>query len=103
MRESTYQGKLIKKLGRLYPGCVVIKQDPGYMQGVLDLLFLHGTFWALLEAKASAEASYRPNQEYYIEMFNNMSFAARIHPGNEEEVLRALQFAYESRGNSRVS
>jgi hypothetical protein len=101
--ESVYQNKLISRLHRMFPGCVVLKNDAEYIQGVPDLTILFGSRWAMLEVKADANAPYRPNQEYYLEMFNEMSFAACIHPDNEEEVLDALQHAFEFGGHSRVS
>lgn len=96
MTEAAYQGKLIRKLKRMFPGCVVLKNDPGYQQGMLDLTLLFGSMWAMLEVKASAQARTRPNQGYYVEQLDNMSFAAFIYPENEEEVLIALQEAFAS-------
>jgi hypothetical protein len=43
-----------------------------------------------------ASASRQPNQDYYVEQLDEMSFAAYIYPENEEEVLSALQQAFES-------
>ena len=91
MRESVYQSKLIKKIEQLLPGCVVIKNDPEQRQGLPDLLILYSYTWAMLEVKASATSPERPNQAYYVDLFNNMSFASFIFPENEEEVLDALQ------------
>lgn len=98
MTEAVYQGQLIKKLKRIFPGCVVLKNDPQYQQGILDLTLLWGLSWAMLEVKASATASERPNQRYFVEQLAEMSFAAFICPENEEEVLFALQEAFTSRG-----
>lgn len=96
MTESAYQAKLIKKLGKLLPGCVVLKNDPQYLQGILDLTVLYENQWAMLEVKLSADSPYQPNQEYYIEHLGSMSFTSVIHPENEEEVLHALQGAFAS-------
>lgn len=103
MTEAAYQGRLIRKLKRLFPGCVILKNDPQYQQGILDLTLLWGWFWAMLEVKASANASERPNQRYFVEQLDDMSFAAFISPDNEEEVLIALQEAFASRGAACVS
>lgn len=102
-RESNYQASLIKKLERLFPGCVIMKNDANYRQGMLDLTILWRRYWASLEVKASASAPDRPNQGYYIEKLDSMSFAARIFPENEEEVLNALQQAFGSRRRARIS
>jgi hypothetical protein len=94
--ESAYQARLIRKLKRMFPGCVVLKNDSQYIQGILDLTLLWKRYWAMLEVKASRTASHQPNQEYYVEQLDNMSFAAFIYPENEEEVLSALQEAFAS-------
>src|SRR3954451_8164404 len=96
MTENQYQTKLIKKLKRIFPGCVVMKTDSSYQQGFPDLLVLWHEFWASLEVKPMASASRQPNQDYYVEQLDEMSFAAYIYPENEEEVLSALQQAFES-------
>lgn len=96
MAESSYQSKLIKKLERLFPGCVVMKNDSSYCQGFPDLTILWDDKWATLEVKGSASASYQPNQEHYVGQLNAMSFSAFIYPENEQEVLVALQEAFAS-------
>lgn len=97
MAENAYQAKLIKKLGRMFPGCEILKNDSGYKQGILDLSIFWGPCWAMLEVKPSASAKLRPNQGYYVRKMNDMSFAAIIFPENEEEVLTALSEAFASR------
>jgi hypothetical protein len=95
--ENQYQAKLIRKLQKLFPGCVVVKNDPLYQQGIPDLTLLYESFWAALEVKASLTAKKQPNQGYFIRLLNRFSFAAFICPENEREVLGALQEAFESR------
>jgi hypothetical protein len=48
MTENQYQAKLIKKIKARFPGCVVLKNDPIYQQGVPDLIVLWKDFWASL-------------------------------------------------------
>lgn len=103
MRESTYQRNLITKLYRLFPGCVIQKQDPTNEQGIPDLLILFEDRWAMLEVKVSATAPERPNQGYYVDKYNGLSFAAFIHPQNEEQVLHDLQSAFGARRKTRIS
>ena len=91
MRENTYQSKVIRELKARFPGCIVLKNDSTYLPGVPDLLILWHDLWAALEVKASQEARERPNQRYYVELMDNMSFAAFIYPENHEEVMDALQ------------
>lgn len=103
VNENAFQAKLIKEIERLLPGCMVLKNDPNYIQGVPDLTVLYKKKWAVLECKKSLKASYRPNQEFYISKMNNMSFAASICPENKEEVLDALQQSLRPRRNTRIS
>lgn len=103
MRESMYQIELIKKLRLLFDGCIVLKNDSGYMQGIPDLLVLYMDRWGALEVKSSANEPYQPNQEWYLQKMDAMSFAACIYPENEEEILDALQSAFTTRRKARFS
>jgi hypothetical protein len=100
--ESQYQAKIIKKLERLFPGCFIIRTDPAHRQGVPDLIVLWRKHWAALEVKLSPLSNVQPNQDYYIDQLNSMMFGAYIYPDNEEEVLDALQQAFESPRRARV-
>jgi hypothetical protein len=91
--ERAYQAYLIKELKGLFPGCIVLKNDTDYIQGIPDLLILWENRWAALEVKASANSRQQPNQDYYIRQMDQMSFAAFIYPEIEEEILYALQQA----------
>ena len=102
MRENKFQGDLIKDLKALFPGCIVLKNDPNYIQGIPDLLILYGKKWATLECKKSHDAPVRPNQQYYVKRMNKMSFSRFIFPENKEEVLRELQSAFKSGRSTRV-
>lgn len=106
MRERDYQAGLIKKLKRLYPGCIVLKNDSSYMQGIPDLLVLYKDRWAALEVKVREPKSsdaFEPNQEWFLETMNEMSYAACIFPENEEDILSGLQHTFSSRRSTRVS
>lgn len=96
MRENEFQAQVIRRLKREFE-CVVIKQDPDFLQGIPDLLILCGDRWAMLEVKASINAPDRPNQPHYVAMFDAMSFARFIYPENEDEVFDELQQALEPR------
>lgn len=89
--ERDFQAKLIKEIKNEFPGCMVMKTDPTYIQGLPDLLILHNDKWAALEVKRSAKASKRPNQDYYVGKMNDMSFASFIYPENKEDVLDELR------------
>ena len=96
MLENEFQSKLIKEIKRRFPGCIVLKNDPTYIQGIPDLLVLYKDKWAALEVKKEAKASHRPNQDYYVEKMNEMSFSRFIYPENKKEVLDELRRTFES-------
>ena len=96
MNEGRYKTKVIKKLEALFPGCLILKNDASYVQGIPDLTIFYNDRWAMLEVKISEKASSQPNQEHYIHVLDAMSFAAFIYPENEEAVLNALQSAFGS-------
>ncbi len=88
--ESEFQHNLKKELKELLPGCMILKLDPNDTQGIPDLLILYENKWATLENKKSAKAKHRPNQDYYVEKMDNMSFSRFIYPENKEEVVEKL-------------
>jgi hypothetical protein len=94
VREGEYQTKIIKRLEELFPGCVILKNDPQYYQGIPDLSIFWKHHWAMLEVKLHRSAGVQPNQQHYVEQMNGMSFAAFIYPENEEIVLHDLQSAF---------
>jgi hypothetical protein len=95
--ERDYQASLIKLLEELFPGCIILKNDESYQQGIPDLTLLWRDRWAFLEVKAYEGAPEQPNQRYFIETADRLSFGAFIYPENEEEVLHALQHAFRAR------
>lgn len=94
--ERDFQSKLIKELKTMFEGCIVMKNDSSYIQGIPDLLVLYKDKWASLECKRSSSAKHRPNQEYYVDLMDGMSFSRFICPENKEEVLHELQQTFES-------
>lgn len=103
MRESQFQRHLIDRLERIFPGCMIIKVGSREIQGLPDLLILWHDHWAVLEVKQSEKAARQPNQEYYVDKLNQMSFASFISPENEGDVLHALQTAFGVDRQTRVS
>lgn len=96
-KESAFQSQLIKDLKKEFPGCIVLKNDPNYKRGIPDLLVLNDDKWAALEVKRSKDASHRPNQDYYVEKMNGMSYASFVDPENKEEVLNELKRTFKSK------
>lgn len=92
--ESKFQAELIRDIKETFPGCIVLKNDPNYLQGVPDLTIFWKDKWATLEVKKSANASHQPNQDYYVSVMDYMSFSKFIYPENKEEVLDELQQSF---------
>ena len=91
--ESGFQDKLRDELKKLFPGCMIFKMDQ--IQGIPDLLILYKNKWATLECKRNKGAIKRPNQEYYVDLMNKMSFSRFIRPENMDEVLRELKEVFK--------
>ena len=89
--ESKFQKELIDEIKDRYPGCIILKNDSGYIQGFPDWTILYKDKWAVLEAKRNDKASHQPNQEYYVDKLNSMSFSRFVYPENKEQVLEELQ------------
>lgn len=93
--ESQFQKELIDEIKELFPGCIVLKNDSSYIQGFPDWTVFYRDKWAILEAKRSMRASRQPNQEYYIDILDRMSFARFVYPENKDEVLYELQLFFD--------
>lgn len=102
-KESAFQKGLIDDLKKRFPGCMVLKNDPNYIQGIPDLLVLYEGRWAALECKKAKQASHQPNQDYYVERMNEMSFSRFVYPENKENILDELQQSFQSCRPARFS
>lgn len=102
-KESVFQRKLTLEIAKTFPGSILLKNNARYIQGFPDWLVLYEDRWAALECKKSAEASHRPNQDYYIETLDEMSYAAFVYPENEKEILDELQRALRLDREARLS
>ena len=90
MAENRFKTNLIKEIEYMFPGCIITHLDPNEIQGIPDLLILYENKWAVLEGKDYANAKHQPNQDYYVDLMDRMSFAAFIYPENKDEVLDDL-------------
>ena len=93
-KESDFQSSLIKELKKRYEGCMVLKNDPNYKQGIPDLTVLYKDRWAALECKRGEKEKHQPNQDYYVGKMNEMSFSAFIFPENKDSVLKDLDTVF---------
>lgn len=105
MLENKYQPKFIKKVRELFPGCVILKNDSGYQQGIPDWTIFYQDMWAIIEIKKeppTRDEDFEPNQQWFLGEFNKWSFAACVFPENEKEVLDGLQRSFASGGPARL-
>ena len=93
--ERSFQASLIREIKKRFEDCIVTKLDSSHIQGIPDLLILWKDKWATLECKRSAKAHRQPNQEYYVERMNDMSFSRFIFPENRKEVLDELEQTFK--------
>lgn len=95
MKESEFQAKLIREIKKRFPGAIVLKNDPNYIQGFPDLTVLYKDHWAILEIKRSEKASHQPNQDYYVSQADRMSVGRFVYPENMMEVLDDLARSFQ--------
>lgn len=91
MLENKFKQNLITEIRQRLPGCIITHLDPNEIQGIPDILILYKNRWATLEGKKSLHEPHRPNQDYYVDLMNEMSFSRFICPENKEEILDELQ------------
>jgi len=96
MLERNFQAQLIQEIKSMFPGCIVMKNDSSYIQGIPDLTIFYKNKWATLECKKSAREKKQPNQEYYVGLMDEMSFSKFICPENKEEVLYELSRTFKT-------
>lgn len=96
MLENRFKTKLVKEIKDMFPGCIITHLDPNEIQGIPDLLILYKDKWAALEGKKTADASIRPNQSYYVDRMNEMSYASFIYPENKERVINEISQLFKS-------
>lgn len=94
--ESKFQKELMDKIRMRYPGCVIIKNDSGYIQGFPDWTILYKDKWAVLETKREKNATHQPNQDYYVTKLDSMSFSRFVYPENEDYILTELSKIFDA-------
>lgn len=102
MTENKYQMSLITRLQDEFKGCIIVKNNPNWIQGIPDILVLYNDKWAALECKRNCRASHRPNQDYYVNRMDEMSFASFIFPENEEFVMNRLKKYFKEDGHNDI-
>ena len=88
--ESKFQKDLMDEIKQRYPGAITLKNDSSNIQGFPDWTILYEDKWAVLEAKRERGARKQPNQDYYVDKLDKMSFSRFVYPENKDEVLEDL-------------
>lgn len=96
-KENKFQADLVKEIKKRFPGAIILKNDANYLQGIPDLTILWKRCWAMLECKKSSNEIHQPNQDFYIEMADDLSFGRFIYPENKEAILDEMERAFKIR------
>jgi hypothetical protein len=90
--ESKFKRQLEKDILALYPDAEIVKNNT--RQGFPDITIYWREHFALVETKDECGAHYQPNQNWYIEKFQQYTPSYSVYPENKEEFLHDLQFAF---------
>jgi len=99
--ERNFQPVVIQRLQAMLPGAIVYKNAP--FQGFPDVMVLYKHTWAVLECKRSPDEPFQPNQRYYLDLTNEMSFSRVVFPENLDKVLEELYAYFTARTATCVS
>lgn len=97
MLEKDFQKKFIRELEAIFDGCILIKNDAGYIQGFPDWTMFYKNKYAVLEIKKNKNAQHQPNQDYYIDLIDSMGFARFVYPENKNDVIEDLKRYFKKR------
>lgn len=90
--EGKFQSKLKEDIYKTFPEAFIHKTECNERQGAPDLLITYKGRCAYLECKRSADASHRPNQDYYVNKINkDGGFARFIYPENADETMKEME------------
>lgn len=100
--EKDFEQDLCKELEATFPGCVILKNDPNYIQGFPDRLILFKNKWAAFETKRETKSARQVNQEYYVSKLDDMSYSRFVSPENKDEFVDELQSTFGTRRKARA-
>lgn len=92
--ESEIEKSFMEELNERLPDGWWIKGNSMMQQGIPDRMFLWQDRWAMLEFKRAENSVLQENQDWFIDKFNHMSFAAFVSAENYYEVLDEIQAAF---------
>lgn len=94
--ESETEKSFKKDLNDRLPGGWWVKGNSQMQQGIPDQTFYYEDHWAMFEFKRAENSDLQENQDWYIQKFNEMSYARFVSPANYDEVLDEVQEAFGS-------
>jgi len=94
--EKQFRSKLIGEIKKEYPGAVILNTHPSNIQGFPDLLVLYGPNWVALEVKKSATSRRGPNQIYWVDYLDRLSYANVVYPENIGDTLYGIHQTFRS-------
>lgn len=92
--ESETERNFKQDMNRRLPGGWWVKGNSQMQQGIPDQTFYYGPRWAMFEFKRAENSDLQENQDWFIDMFNEMSYARFVSPENYNEVLDEVQEAF---------
>lgn len=98
MNETEFKKEFLDRVKREFPDCEITRGNSATKQGIPDTFVFYDNAWVALEFKISPDAATRPNQSWYVERFNKMSYATFVYPDNADEVFREIQHTFNTRG-----
>ena len=101
-QESEFERRLIREIMKAYPGAIILKNNPNFMQGFPDRLILFEDRWAAFDAKAKKDSPHQPNQDYYIDLLDEMSLGMFVYPENARSFLNELQRTFRPIRSTRI-
>lgn len=86
-REAVIQSAFMKRLEEIFPEMLWLKVDSTNRPGWPDVIFFVGHRYGVLEFKAERGSHRQPNQDYWVDRFNTMSYGRFVYPENVGEAL----------------
>lgn len=99
--EKKFKNDFLSDIQEQYPDCMIMPMN--HVQGIPDTLILYKNKWAALEFKKFSRAKRQPNQPYYVQLMDDMSFSRFVYPENRQEVMNDIQKSFRTARSARIS
>ena len=100
--ESAFQSEFKDRVRERLPFCIIKRNSTDDIQGFPDLTIYCGDQYAIIECKRYKDATHRPNQDYYIDLFKSEGvYASFVYPENIDTVLVELEAYFKKDKKNR--